>query len=141
MKLRLGQGESLVGIFSHIERGCDSFGCGHFGASRGDRKHNGTDLCVAVLSPIKGRVTRLGYPYKDDLSFRYVEITDEAGFKVRLFYVLPKVTEGDFVGVGDVIGKLQSLQKRYEGIQDHVHLEVLAPSGEYVDWKDYESVG
>ncbi len=69
----------------------DAFGSGDFGASRdgGARTHNGQDYSAVpgstVLSPVAGKVMKLGYPYGDDLSYRYVEIKDGENRRWRLF--------------------------------------------------------
>lgn len=129
-----GKGTSMK--LSDFEvRKCDSFGCGHFGASRGSRTHNGVDLLTPpnkqIPSPVSGVVTKLGYPYGDDLSFRYVEITQQ-DYKYRIFYVNPTVKVGDKVEQGSIVGMSQDLDKRYKGIPNHVHFEILT-NGRYVD--------
>jgi murein DD-endopeptidase MepM/ murein hydrolase activator NlpD len=117
-------------------RKCDARGCGHFGASRGDRQHNGVDLaCMAGTlagSPTDGMVSKIGYPYADDLSFRYVEIESQ-GYAFRVFYVDPLVSEGQQVKRGDILGSCQSLMQRYPGITDHLHFEIKDERGDYVD--------
>jgi len=113
----------------------DSWGSGAFGASRGDRKHNGVDLLcdahTSIQSSISGKVTKVGYPYADDLSYRYVQVS-KGGYDYRIFYVSPSVNEGDVVDVGDLIGMSQDLEKRYEGIPNHVHFEIKH-GDEYID--------
>jgi len=117
----------------------DSAGEGHFGASRGGRKHNGIDfVCTPedfCFSPVAGEVTKLGYPYGDDLRWRYVEITDDRGLRHRLFYVSPAVDVGDNVRVGDIVGEAQDISLRYpaQGMTPHVHYEVMDSSGEFLD--------
>lgn len=118
-------------------RGCDKWGCGHFGASRGSREHKGVDI---VCEPGKvfqaftqGVVTKIGYAYADDLSFRYVEVTDRVGAGWRYFYIEPCVEEGDVIDAYDDLGVVQSLQKRYPGITPHVHFEIIRKEGTYVD--------
>ena len=68
----------------------DRWGQGHYGASRGSRTHNGIDYVLhcgtTVLSPVEGTVTKIGYPYSDDLSYKYIQITSEDGFQHRIFY-------------------------------------------------------
>jgi peptidoglycan LD-endopeptidase LytH len=120
-------------------RGHDAYGSGQFGASRdgGDRHHVGVDYVAQagqeVKAPISGYVSRIGYPYDDDSRLRYVEITNPAlNYTARAFYVSPSVNVGDAVQLGDVIGKAASLQTRYSGITDHVHLEVLR-KGRHID--------
>jgi len=106
----------------------DQWGQGHFGAPRGSRQHNGQDyVCPpgsTVLSPVSGEVTKLGFPYADDLSFRYVQITDSRGVDHRVFYVDPEVLAGQIVCIDSPIGKSQDLDKRYPGITQHVHYEI-----------------
>lgn len=118
------------------KRTSDKYGSGNFGAPRGNHPHNGVDyICPPdsqVQSPVDGIVTKLGYPYGDDLSFRYVEITDKQQRKHRFFYVEPSVLEGWHIAVNDIIGMSQSLQKRYPEITDHIHYEVMI-NGSYVD--------
>ena len=109
----------------------DKYGSGAFGSSRdkGKRKHNGVDIIASpgdtVFSPVSGVVTKRGYPYADDLSFRYVEITTNNGLAVRVFYVWPAVKLEKRVVAGKTkIGLVQDLEKRYPGITNHVHLEI-----------------
>lgn len=123
-------------MIQHVIRGCDKFGCGHYGAKRGDRLHKGVDLVLAAGEEFEslagGKVTKLGYCYKSDLTLRYVQVTTADGSAWRFFYVLPGVKLGQQVKVGDVLGNVQSLQSRYPGITDHVHFEIMR-NGDYVD--------
>jgi len=118
----------------------DAFGSGAFGASRdgGGRRHAGVDYIAeagqTVVAPISGYVSHIGYCYGDAPHYRYVEITNPAlGYEARVFYVDPDVQVGDAVRVGDPIGRADSLQPRYAGITDHVHLEIAAPGKGRVD--------
>ena len=114
----------------------DAAGDGHYGASRGNRTHIGIDYVVtpgaAILSPVDGIVTKEGYPYRGDMIFRYVQITDKDDFRHRLFYsTLLDVSIGDAVEEGQIVAKAQAISERYmgQGMQDHVHYEILAPAG------------
>ncbi len=124
------------------DRGTDTWGCGDYGASRGSRTHKGIDKLVmagsSVLSPISGKVTKLGYCYADDSSYRYVQVTDSNGFSVRLFYVEPSIRVGLMVRIGDKIGKSQNLGRRYNGMPNHVHIEIKNPDGKFIDPGCYE---
>ena len=117
----------------------DQAGNGYYGAPRGDRTHSGVDyLCRpggVVYAPVSGTVSKLGYPYADDLQWRYVQITDEAGDDHRLFYCLPVVSAGDYVHRGDVIAEAQDISERYpdQGMNPHIHYEVKQPDGTYRD--------
>lgn len=106
----------------------DKYGEGHFKASRGSRDHNGVDYnCPPkskVLSLCSGIVSKIGYTYSDDLSFRYVEIASNSNHKVRILYVDPWVKVGDTVDQSTVLGLSQKLGVRYPGIGEHVHLEI-----------------
>ena len=115
----------------------DEWGSGHFSSDRGDRKHSGVDiLCKpgsVILATVAGKVTRAkGTVYTDDPSFKYVEITDKRGRRVRVFYVRATIKYGTKVRAGDPIGISQTLQARYPGSDDHVHLEVIK-NGKHVN--------
>ena len=121
-------------------RGGDAFGSGAFLASRdeGARLHRGADFTATagqqVKAPISGYVTKIGYPYGDDLSFRYVELTNPAiGYAVRVFYVEPGVTLGQALRQGAPVGVAQTLQRRYPAITDHVHVELVDRAYGHVD--------
>lgn len=109
-------------------RGTDQHGSGAYGAPRGVRTHKGVDYAAwpgsAILSPVPGSITKIGYPYGDDMSFRYVEVTDALGRQHRFFYLDPIVSIGDTVVVDDELGQVQDLGKRYPGITPHCHYEI-----------------
>lgn len=121
-------------------RGHDDFGDGEFGARRdgGSRSHEGVDYTAIagqnVHAPISGYVTKIGYAYAGCADLKFVEITNPAlGYVARAFYVSPDVEVGQTVRLGQPIGAAESLQGRYRGITDHVHLEVMEPDGERVN--------
>ena len=124
-------------------RDTDCHGSGAYLAPRGERNgkprlHIGVDPIVPhlcqVLSGCTGRVTKVGYPYSDDLSYRYVQVTSSAsGMRLRYFYLLPSVKVGDDITCGDVIGRADDITKRYPGITPHVHFEILDDSGNAVN--------
>lgn len=122
-------------------RGVDSFGSGAYLASRGNRKHRGIDFSAMPGSLVEalaeGVVTKLGYAYPDDLSFRYVEVTDSNMVKVRYFYISPLVAVGNNIVIGDVIGKVQDLGTRYPGITPHVHFGVKDEQGNSLNPEEY----
>ncbi len=47
--------------------------------------------------------------------------------------MLPSVTEGQAVRLGQPVGWAMSLQRRYPGITDHVHLEISRLGGPHLD--------
>ena len=121
-------------------RGCDGFGCGSFGADRdaGGRQHEGVDFDAAagqaVDAPISGFVSKIGAAYPGDQRYHYVEITNPAlHYEARVFYVDPAVREGEAVHLGQRIGRAHSLQPRYPGITNHVHLEIERVGGRKLD--------
>ena len=130
-------------FYSLPKRKCDDQGCGWFDASRGSRKHKGIDLAcnpgTAICSPVNGVVTKLGWPYADNASIRYVQVTS-GNYKYRVFYVNPNVKEGDHVTVHDVIGASQELSSMADGGTQHVHFEIMRGE-EYIDpTPQYETI-
>ena len=121
----------------------DKWGAGYYGAPRGGRKHRGVDVETpagsVILSPVHGEITKFGYPYSDDLSFRYVEITNMDDLKFRFFYVKPlsTLTTGDTIRIGEPIGTSQSLDERYKDITPHIHCEIKDQEGIYYDPNDF----
>lgn len=122
-------------------RETDAYGHGWFGASRdgGSRDHEGVDFVAeagqAIVAPISGYVTKIGYAYAGDLDLKFIEITNPALDHVaRVFYVNPLVEVGDAVRLGAEIGTAHTLQGTYPGgMTDHVHLELQGPDGRRFD--------
>ncbi len=123
------------------ERQQDAWGSGAFGASRGTRIHKGIDYCcypgTMIQSPVDGKVTKLGYPYSDDMDFRYVEVTANQ-LRHRIFYVEPSVSVGDEVKAGDIVGVSQDIAGRYRDpakspMTGHVHFEILDANDKAID--------
>jgi murein DD-endopeptidase MepM/ murein hydrolase activator NlpD len=121
-------------------RACDGYGCGGFGSERdgGGRRHQGVDYDAtagqAVLAPISGFVSKIGEAYAGDSRYHFVEISNPAlHYQARVFYVDPSVGEGDAVRLGQTIGHARSLQPRYPGITNHVHLEINKAGGRKID--------
>ena len=122
------------------QRKTDAQGSGAFGSSRGSRTHNGVDYACypgsAVLSPVDGVVTKLAYPYADDLFYRYVEVTAPDGTHHRVFYIDPTVTMNLKVKAGVTqLGVSQEL--KYDGITQHVHYEIKDTPTTFVNPEDY----
>jgi len=122
-------------------RGTDAHGEGHFGASRGARRHRGEDFAAypnsTLLSPVPGVVSKLGWPYASDDPkrgwLRYVEITTKSGHRHRFFYVLPTVVPNDQILVNTPIGIVQNLQVAFDQkMTPHVHYEIITPEGEFI---------
>jgi murein DD-endopeptidase MepM/ murein hydrolase activator NlpD len=122
----------------------DKVGSGEFGAPRGSRRHNGIDYAVqpgsVLLSPIKGRVTKFGYCYSSDLSYRYIQVTDANRRNHRFFYVEPLEEHAinQEVGEGEAIGIVQDISAKYSSeMINHVHYEIKDASGAYVNPEEY----
>jgi murein DD-endopeptidase MepM/ murein hydrolase activator NlpD len=121
-------------------RQCDAQGCGHYGASRGNRKHTGVDYIADPEQPVRavrsGTVTVVGYTYSDDLSFRYIAIKSDDGVVVRHLYVRPndRIYNGAQVKAGEVIGNYQRLGIRFPGITEHVHIDAWEGNGTLTPW-------
>ena len=137
---------TMKAITNLQKRGADPMGDGSFGASRGGRTHNGIDYAAEsgdiVLSPVAGKVTKLGFPYATDLSYRYVEVTDELQRKWRVFYVEPTVEVGAQLTPAHPIGFAQDINakkgsngKTYgeQGMTNHIHVEVKLSDGSFMD--------
>jgi len=115
-------------------RGCDAYGSGSYDAPRGLHRHHGIDYaCVPgseILSPVNGKVSKLGWPYSG-ADFRYVEVAySDKGYRARFFYIEPLVNVGDHINKGDPLGISQDLSTRYVrtsngGIRNHTHVEVM----------------
>lgn len=144
------KGSPEVILLSATLRGEDSHGQGHYGASRGNgasrgsdtgrgsRVHRGIDYCAEpgqlVLSHLPWAiVSKIGYPYSDDLSYRYVELMYNGHYH-RVFYITPAVEVGDEVVLGHPVGYAQDIESRYSpGMKNHVHYEVKDTKGNYID--------
>jgi len=135
----------------------DAEGDGTYGAKRGSRKHAGVDLCcekgAQILSPVHGRVTKIGYPYgsgkggANDSSghetYRYVQITTDPGTPERkhhrIFYVSPMVKVGQTVRIGAQIAVAQDVSERYDTdekesvMMPHVHYEIMDKAKKFED--------
>ncbi|NQY06536.1 MAG: M23 family metallopeptidase [Flavobacteriaceae bacterium] len=111
------------------ERGCDSRGCGHFGAPRGgvDGAHQGFDIIATpgtkIYSPIDGVVERFPIPYPDDPNYSGIEIRN-GNVKIKIFYASATVQIGQNLKTGDPIAIAQDISAKYDGITQHVHIEV-----------------
>lgn len=118
-------------------RGCDTHGCGSFGASRGGRKHEGVDVVVTpgtkILSPITGKVIRYPFPYPGDIFYKGILIENEQ-YSVKIFYLNPTAIQNTMVKQGDVIGVAQNIAAKYSpGMTNHVHIEVKDRSGKLLN--------
>jgi len=106
----------------------DAGGDGHFGAKRGKRWHKGLDFfCTPgqdIVAPDKGFVTRVSFPYEDDLSWKGIVLQLD-WCRIKMFYLDPFVKVGAQVYRGQVIAKAQDITLRYPklNMSPHIHLE------------------
>lgn len=121
-------------------RGCDAFGCGNFGATRGGRGHNGIDFVTTegqgIRAPFDCKVVRYGYPYADDMKYRLVEIQgtgEYASFKAKIMYIKPGQPVGAVLKAGTQLCTSDSIARKYGSkMANHVHFE-LYQDGKLVD--------
>lgn len=106
----------------------DGAGDGHYGASRGTRKHAGLDfLCnpgQVVVMPVTGELSRVVYPYAGDTTYTGCEILCPKA-RIYMFYLVP---DPDFLNrhleEGSAIGVAQDISKKYGSpMQPHIHFE------------------
>lgn len=142
------------------KRGIDDWGDGAFGAPRGTYKsgskkgqkktHKGEDLETIVdeevFSPVKGSVTKLGYPYTpkpgEKTTFRYVEVTDYKGNRHRVFYIDPSVGMEQHVDTTTVIGLAQDISGKFHNPKkrpmiNHLHYEIFDANGDLLNPEEF----
>lgn len=107
----------------------DGQGDGHYGASRGGRKHTGVDyVCKpgqGILSPIPGVVLRIARPYRGQPYSGLVIVGED--ITVKMFYFKPlKGIVGRTVAQGEPIGIAQDISAKegHAGMLPHIHIEV-----------------
>jgi murein DD-endopeptidase MepM/ murein hydrolase activator NlpD len=112
-------------------RGCNSTGCGSFGASRGGRAHNGIDINFdpdeIVKSPINGVVTRTGFRVYSNSrpELKGMEIQADSGEIIKLFYVKDWRNPGTRIKKGDYIARAVNMTQYYSAaMPNHVHIEL-----------------
>ena len=96
---------------------------------------------LMVRAPVTGVIVREAHPYGDGSSCDHgcwiSGRGDWQGYEIGLFYM--RIADGllrSMVQAGDIIGIALSLQDRYPGITNHVHLAVRR-AGQYLDPAPY----
>ena len=110
----------------------DSLGQGHYGASRGSRRHRGVDLVVLknqkIFAPFNGTITRKLVVYGSDPKYKGFEIQseDDNTIKVKVFYcIVNSNLIGEKVQRGQVIGTAQAINEKYNNkMKNHIHVEL-----------------
>ena len=106
----------------------DPAGSGRFGASRGNRTHQGYDfLCEPgqlVKAVIAGRLVK-AYPYADDLTYTGCRIWGK-DWMAKMFYFKPhEHLINESVLAGEVIGIAQDISLKYGGgMKAHIHVSL-----------------
>ncbi|CAL1599494.1 unnamed protein product [Knipowitschia caucasica] len=126
-------GQLCRGNPSNARRTSDSWGQGHYGASRGGRLHQGLDISCSdgdeVLAPfdldLTGSLTVYTDPKKSAINAG-INLRG-AGLCVKLFYVQPDKVRGR-VQKGQKIGVMLPMQSVYPGITSHVHVQLCDKS-------------
>ena len=123
-------------------RKCDSHGCGHFGAPRGNRDHMGLDfettLGQIIYAPTDCVVNRHG-KVANDGRHDLIELVWKEGnddFRCKIMYVYGMLPVNSLIRSGGVIAQADTLQDKYQGITEHVHLELIK-NGQHVDPAPY----
>lgn len=108
----------------------DAQGDGSFGTSRNPpyHIHYGIDLVVQegqpVFAPFNGQVQRINKALKDKAGYTGVRIDTAGGLQVDVLYIVPVVTTGEVVSMGDLLGYAQDITKAYgSGMINHIHVE------------------
>ncbi|XP_026171494.1 leukocyte cell-derived chemotaxin-2-like [Mastacembelus armatus] len=122
-------GQLCSGNPDNTRRTSDSWGQGHYGAGRGQRKHEGVDVVCrdgsVVYAPfdvtLHGKVLVYNDPNKAAIDSG-IELRGE-GLCFKLFYVRPDQTSGS-VKKGKRIGVMLPMQSVYPGITSHIHVQM-----------------
>jgi hypothetical protein len=110
-------------------RTCDLAGCGHFGASRGNKTHKGLDIIAQpyskIYAPISGTIRKL-FVYSGSTEMKGLEITNGT-IRVKLFYVDTNLFNGDFIASEEFVGLAQDVASYHNNktMTPHVHLELF----------------
>jgi murein DD-endopeptidase MepM/ murein hydrolase activator NlpD len=99
--------------------------------------HHGEDYMStpgqAVYAAMSGRVVSLANPYSDWPALHGILIIASDGTACYLFYMNAlQGTVGSIVRAGDSVGIAQSLQEKYPGIIEHIHVQIIR-SGTFLD--------
>ncbi|XP_009975003.2 leukocyte cell-derived chemotaxin-2-like [Tyto alba] len=107
-------------------RGCDSQGCGGYNDPRGGRKHRGVDVVCedgsVVYAPFTGKIDKQARPYGNGNAIDNGVQLSGSGFCIKMFYIKPVKYSGS-IRKGEKIGVLLPMQRVYQGIISHVHIQ------------------
>ncbi|XP_049420202.1 leukocyte cell-derived chemotaxin-2-like [Epinephelus fuscoguttatus] len=122
-------GQLCDGNPSNTRRTSDTWGHGHYGASRETRQHKGLDIVCqdgsVVYAPfdvtLHGKVIVYNKPEKAAIDSGINLRGENLCFK--LFYVQPDRTSGT-VRKGERLGVMLPMQSVYPGITSHIHVQM-----------------
>lgn len=108
----------------------DSEGSGHFGASRGSRKHNGVDIVVIpgedIIAPDSGVIVRKASA-DSNKNYEGFLFKSDSGYEAKAFYLdLDENLIGKRVSKGQKIGVAQDVSQKYNlpNMLPHIHVEI-----------------
>ena len=107
----------------------DAGGAGHFGAGRGNKRHDGVDFAAdtgqVVVAFHSGLIPSESLPYGDDLRWRGVSLVNKR-IETKMWYLdpYPEVI-GAWVEAGQPIGTAQNIGLKYKGVTPHVHVRIV----------------
>jgi murein DD-endopeptidase MepM/ murein hydrolase activator NlpD len=115
------------------ERGCDSGGCGNYGARRNEglgATHRGADYLGTVgqdvFAPRTGLISSIGYAYPNS-SLRMIHLSTYDGYSIGIGYASPAtgIHSGSFVMSGQAIGIMQNVQDVVGSrTPPHIHIQI-----------------
>lgn len=134
----VAEGMDFVNPTGRAVRGVDAQGSGAFGAAReGGKLHSGGDyiseIGQEVRAPHSGTISRAPI-----ISNKYghpgIEMTSKLGTtKVLYIKPAPGITPGTNVTAGQVIGTAVDISAYGPGMTNHVHVQIQAFSGKFLD--------
>ncbi|CAM9520534.1 unnamed protein product [Lampetra planeri] len=120
-----------AGQSSNRVRGCDSKGCGHYGAPSPHGMHMGVDIICPdgskVNAPFKGELKGWARAYKKNNAVNDGVILSNSVFCIKIFHVHAYHYKGA-VDSDQAIGYLLNVQKVYPGVTSHIHVEMCDKS-------------
>lgn len=145
---RIILGEKINFLEDYKMRGCDDWGCGHYGAKRtnsnGSYNHRGVDLVfkpsMSIMAPFDCIIIRVGKPYANS-NYSLIEIKGVNEFKnftAKCMYVTDfKEPSNKIYKQGDFLCKCDNIALRYPNITNHMHFELYG-SGILVNPENYK---
>ncbi|KAG6941162.1 leukocyte cell derived chemotaxin 2 [Chelydra serpentina] len=121
-------GQICAGNPRNRVRGCDRFGCGHYGAPRPPGIHKGVDVICRdgsiVYAPFSGVIGGRANPYKvgKNSAINNGILLRGSGFCIHMFYIRPVRYSGR-INKGQKIGVMLPMQRVYRGMTSHVHVQ------------------